>query len=211
MVLPPGQARLIPAGSDIVIQFHYTTAGKAASDRSRFGLVVAKEPPRRRFHSTAVATDSFAIPPGAPNHLVQASMTLDADSELTGFCPHMHLRGKSMEYRAIYPDGGSELLLRVPRYDFNWQLVSITLRTIRTIRIRRRRSGGATRAGRKCWPASCNSRSIPRSKFWNCWAADHGRHDNRPPTALHRSRTARIAGCGGSRNSRLRRSGWESA
>jgi hypothetical protein len=54
-----------------------------------------------------VATDSFAIPPGAPNHLVQASMTLHADSELTGFYPHMHLRGKSME----------------SRYDFNWQLV----------------------------------------------------------------------------------------
>jgi hypothetical protein len=123
MVLPPGQARLIPAGSDIVIQFHYTTAGKVASDRSRFGLVVAKEPPRRRFYSTAVATDSFAIPPRAPNHVVQASMTLHADSELTGFYPNMHLRGKSMEYRAIYPDGGSELLLRVPRYDFNWQLV----------------------------------------------------------------------------------------
>lgn len=42
-------------------------------------------------------------------------MTLHADSELTGLCPHMHLRGKSMEYRAIYPDGGSELLLRVLR------------------------------------------------------------------------------------------------
>jgi hypothetical protein len=36
--------------------------------------------------------------------------------------PHMHVRGKAMEIRAVYPDGAVETLLRVPRYDFNWQL-----------------------------------------------------------------------------------------
>jgi hypothetical protein len=34
----------------------------------------------------------------------------------------MHVRGKSMEYRATYPDGTTEVLLSVPKYDFNWQL-----------------------------------------------------------------------------------------
>jgi hypothetical protein len=34
----------------------------------------------------------------------------------------MHLRGKSFEYRVVYPTGESEVLLNVPRYDFNWQL-----------------------------------------------------------------------------------------
>jgi hypothetical protein len=123
MVLPPGQARLIPAGSDIVVQFHYTTNGRAATDRSSFGLVFAKEPPKRRFFSAAVASDRIVIPPGAGNHVEKASMTLQKDAELAGFYPHMHLRGKWMEYRAFYPDGRTELLLRVPRYDFNWQLV----------------------------------------------------------------------------------------
>jgi len=33
----------------------------------------------------------------------------------------MHLRGKDYLYRAIYPDGRSEILLSVPRYDFGWQ------------------------------------------------------------------------------------------
>ena len=123
MVLPPGQGRLIPAGSDIIVQFHYTTNGKPATDQSSFGLVIAKDAPTRRFYSTAVVNDKFAIPPGADNHVVQGSMTLRRDAELTGFYPHMHLRGKWMEYRAFYPDGRSELLMRVPRYDFNWQLV----------------------------------------------------------------------------------------
>jgi hypothetical protein len=36
--------------------------------------------------------------------------------------PHMHVRGKDMTYRLIYPDGKTETVLNVPRYDFNWQL-----------------------------------------------------------------------------------------
>jgi len=36
--------------------------------------------------------------------------------------PHMHLRGKSFRYEAEQPDGTREVLLDIPRYDFNWQL-----------------------------------------------------------------------------------------
>lgn len=120
--LRPGQAKLIPAGSDIVFQMHYTAAGKAATDRSKVGLVFAKETPAQRVTTLSVANGKFAIPPGADNHRVDASMTLQADSEMIALLPHMHLRGKSFEMRAIYPTGETEALLRVPRYDFNWQL-----------------------------------------------------------------------------------------
>jgi hypothetical protein len=37
--------------------------------------------------------------------------------------PHMHLRGKDMTYHLIYPDGRDEIVLNVPKYDFNWQIV----------------------------------------------------------------------------------------
>ena len=33
----------------------------------------------------------------------------------------MHLRGKAAKFEAFYPDGSSEVLLEVPRYDFAWQ------------------------------------------------------------------------------------------
>jgi hypothetical protein len=36
--------------------------------------------------------------------------------------PHMHLRGKAFKYVLTYPDGRTEDLLTVPKYDFNWQL-----------------------------------------------------------------------------------------
>jgi hypothetical protein len=34
---------------------------------------------------------------------------------------HMHLRGKSFQFRAVYPNGETEILLDIPKYDFNWQ------------------------------------------------------------------------------------------
>jgi hypothetical protein len=43
--------------------------------------------------------------------------------ELVEFMPHMHVRGKSMTYRLVYPDGRVEIPLSVPKYDFNWQLL----------------------------------------------------------------------------------------
>jgi hypothetical protein len=33
----------------------------------------------------------------------------------------MHLRGKSFEYLAEYPDGRRETLLSIPQWDFGWQ------------------------------------------------------------------------------------------
>ena len=42
-------------------------------------------------------------------------------SRLLSAGPHMHLRGKAMDLRAVYPGGQSEMLFHVPRYDFNWQ------------------------------------------------------------------------------------------
>src|SRR5262249_25493458 len=66
--------------------------------------------------------DTFVIPPGAVNYRVGSALTLQSDSKLVSMRPHMHLRGKSMEFQAVYPTGEKEVLLRVPRYDFNWQM-----------------------------------------------------------------------------------------
>jgi hypothetical protein len=120
--LEPGQAKLIPAGSDFVLQLHYTPNGKATTDKSYFGLVFAKRPPEERVVTMAVSTEDFVIPAGAADHRVDAEMKVKNDMTLTAMLPHMHLRGKAFEYRVVFPDGRKETLLRVPRYDFNWQL-----------------------------------------------------------------------------------------
>ena len=117
-----GAAKLIPAGSDIVLQMHYTANGKAATDQSKIGLVLAKETPRYRFLTMPAATQQFAIPPGDPNYEVRSSITINQDARLVWLMPHMHLRGKDFLFRAVYPTGESETLLNVPRFDFSWQL-----------------------------------------------------------------------------------------
>jgi hypothetical protein len=121
--LPSGTAFLVKAGSDFVLQFHYTTNGTAATDRSRIGLIFAKAPPTKRAFIAMIANTNFVIPPGDPNYSAKASKTLAADAVLLSAGPHMHLRGKAMDITASYPTGESEILVRVPRYDFNWQLL----------------------------------------------------------------------------------------
>ena len=117
----PGMAKRIPKGSSLVFQVHYTTNGTAGSDRSRIGLIFAKEPPKREVRTGMILNPLFAIPPGAANHEIQAEATFTEDVNVWSMHPHMHLRGKDMTYTATYPDGRSEIVLRVPKFDFGWQ------------------------------------------------------------------------------------------
>jgi hypothetical protein len=121
-VLRPNQARLIKAGSDLVLQIHYTTNGKATQDQTRIGLVFAKEPPSERVMSVPVSNSRFTIPAGDPNYEIAARSRPLNGAKIVSFFPHMHLRGKDFEYRVVYATGETQTLLRVPKYDFNWQL-----------------------------------------------------------------------------------------
>jgi hypothetical protein len=122
VVTEPGIARWLPPNSDIIMQMHYTTNGKATTDRTSVGVIYAKEPPKQVLGGGAVMTLNFQIPPGADSHEVKGMSTLAQDTTLVAMMPHMHVRGKDMTYIAHYPDGRSETLLSVPKYDFNWQI-----------------------------------------------------------------------------------------
>jgi peroxiredoxin len=122
-VLPPGLAVHVPAGSKFLFQMHYTPNGTPQSDRSYLGLVFA--PPhtvKQKVRGGAVVNQAIEIPPGAAAHRETASLQLAQDVRLLSLSPHLHLRGKSFRFEAHFPDGRREILLDVPRYDFNWQL-----------------------------------------------------------------------------------------
>ena len=130
----------VPAGSDMLLNIHYTTNGAAVMDRSRIGFTVAKVPPTKKFvHQTTggegdespespvggqqQANEKLAIPPNDGNYLgPPTDITFKKDTELVSLRPHAHVRGKSVRYTLIYPDGREEIVLDVPHYDFNWQL-----------------------------------------------------------------------------------------
>ena len=122
-VFPEGTAKLIPAGSSLVIEVHYTPIGTTRHDRSAVGLIFARGPVRRRAVTKGIAGKPLLIPAGAANHEVRASFTFPFDARLLSLSPHMHLRGKDFRYTATYPDGRAEVLLSVPSYDFAWQSV----------------------------------------------------------------------------------------
>jgi hypothetical protein len=134
---PATMAKLIPAGSDLVFQMHYTTNGHAGEDQTSVGLIFAEQPPAQRVLTLQLTNDHFVIPPGAPDYRVEARGTLPNDALLLSFFPHMHLRGKRFEYNIIHRDSDEqaagpkqgdarprpaiETLLRV-NYHFHWQM-----------------------------------------------------------------------------------------
>jgi hypothetical protein len=121
-ISPEDSAKFVPAGSDIVLQLHYTATGTAATDLTRIGLKFAKTPPKYRQLTVNATNGSFVIPANDPAYEVKSSMTLQEDTKLIWLMPHMHYRGKDFIYTAVYPTGEKEILLDVPKYDFNWQL-----------------------------------------------------------------------------------------
>jgi Cytochrome c len=117
-------AKLIPAGSDIILQMHFTPNGKTpVKNITRIGLELAKQPPLKRFYSAVAASANWTIPPGDPNYEGHAKLTFGEPVEFVFMQPHMHLRGKDMTVRLVYPDGHSETILSVPHYLFTWQIV----------------------------------------------------------------------------------------
>ena len=148
---------------------HYTTNGKEAIDRTKVGLYFAKQPPQTELRLGTLVNGQLKIPAGEKDYSISADMTTLTDVTLRSLLPHTHLRGRSWEYTAIYPDGRSEVILSVPRYDFNWQTEYIFAQPVKLpkgtrstrsrttttrprtsrIRIRPSTSPGAIRRGKK--------------------------------------------------------------
>jgi peroxiredoxin len=122
MTLGDGMAKLVPAGSKLVFQVHYTPNGSPQKDRSSVGLMfVDADQVRKQVATLAVDTHLLLIPPLVSDYTHEAWHTFRQDTLLLSLFPHMHLRGKVFRYEAQYPDGTKEILLDVPRYDFAWQ------------------------------------------------------------------------------------------
>ncbi|HEX4948105.1 MAG TPA: cytochrome c [Blastocatellia bacterium] len=124
LTLKNGNAKLVKKGSVFIFQMHYTTTGVAAKDQTSIGVWFSKAPVEKRMITKGVSTNAGAlvIPAGHPNFESKSAFTFDDDAHIHSFMPHMHVRGKDFEYKLVYPDGTSKVLLRIPKYDFNWQI-----------------------------------------------------------------------------------------
>lgn len=121
---PEGYGRFLEKGSMLTFNMHYhkeAGPGTGMWDNSKIGLTFHDAPVHHEVSWGAVGIMYFSIPANASNHEVTAEETFRDDTTLLALFPHTHLRGKASKYTAYYPDGTEEVLLHVPKYDFNWQ------------------------------------------------------------------------------------------
>jgi len=122
-ILQDDVAIKVAAGSKLVFEMHYTPNGSPQMDRSYAGFkFMDKKDVKKELRGRMAIDTSFAIAPGDANKKVKARYRVVRDELLLDMTPHMHLRGKAFRYELVRPGGERELLLDVPKYDFNWQL-----------------------------------------------------------------------------------------
>lgn len=112
----PGLAKIIPAGWDLVLNVHYMPNGTPQKDRTRLALQLADvSTVRQKIATRAIIKEDFVIPPNSVSTFTN-EWIVEEDYTLHAMMAHMHYRGRSMKITA---DG--EVLLNIPRFDFNWQ------------------------------------------------------------------------------------------
>lgn len=124
---PAGYAKRIPAGSKLIFQVHYTPIGTPQEDLTKIGLIFLDESEvTHSVFTENVKNTRLNIVPFEDDQRFEARpLATPIDVELLDLMPHMHLRGKSFRFDLTYPDGRRDVLLDVPRYDFNWQTVYV--------------------------------------------------------------------------------------
>jgi Copper type II ascorbate-dependent monooxygenase, C-terminal domain len=142
----PGTAKRILPGMYFQFNMHYQPSGRVEKDRSRLGLWFAKQPVKYEVLTKGITDRIFVggkelsetrvvngkevkvrgripnIPPHADNWEISGEMAIKEAITIYAFAPHMHLRGKDITYTLVWPDGRRQVLLDVPKFDFNWQL-----------------------------------------------------------------------------------------
>jgi hypothetical protein len=119
---PPGVAKLVPAGTTLILNMHYNPGDRRGHDPgTRVGLKFATEAVRQVAITDDSSNNAIDIPPGEANYeLAGAPFVFEADSHLLTFTPRMNERGKDITYTLVRPDGTRQVLLRVPKFQYTW-------------------------------------------------------------------------------------------
>ena len=125
-IMREGSGKLMKAGSHIVFDIHYSSAGEEITDSVELGLYFypkGQEPKHRQVLALWMSIEggpgNLLLPPNAVTSSEQFHV-LKQNGRLENFQAHMHLRGKGMQMTAILPDGRSQVLSRVSDFNFNW-------------------------------------------------------------------------------------------
>ena len=122
MILPKGMAKLVPKGSRIVFQIHYTPNGRAQKDRSSIALVFAKQRPRKWWSHGRFTTSYSGSRLGTESR--SAGLVYLHQGRLHHRCHAAHASARQrFPGQSRVSDGKAMTLLSVPRFNFNWQSI----------------------------------------------------------------------------------------
>lgn len=123
---PDGLALHVPAGSDLVVQYHFHPTGKPEVEKSVIGLYFAKQAPKRSLtriqlppHYSLFA--GLDIPAGDKDFVIRDSYTLPVAVDGVGVSAHAHYLATQMKMTATLPNGDVKTLLLIKDWDFAWQ------------------------------------------------------------------------------------------
>jgi mono/diheme cytochrome c family protein len=124
--LPQGLAIKLPKGSDLMLQSHLHPSGKKEKEQTVLGLYFAKEPPKRTLVSIQLPpffglTAGLDIPAGEADYRLRDSFELPCAVEAITVGGHAHMLCKSLWLRGEQPSGTEVPLLKIDRWDFDWQ------------------------------------------------------------------------------------------
>lgn len=111
----------VPAGGALNFQMHYTPFGKESTDTSKIGFYFMDKAPELVKRQVIIADPTLLIKPNTQRHHERAYVQFPAAVQLFASQPHAHYRGYASKITAIYPDGKEQVVLNMPKYDFNWQ------------------------------------------------------------------------------------------
>jgi len=116
-----GSWKLDP-GSDLIVNLHLQPSGKPEAVTAEIGLYFADRAPSQHPMLIQMEHDgALNVPPGDKNFLVTDHLKLPIPVRVLSVYPHQHYLGKTVEAWADTPDGKRVPLIRISRWDINWQ------------------------------------------------------------------------------------------
>jgi len=121
IVAPEGLAWRLDASTDLVVELHLLPGKTPVAVRPSVGLYFTNTPPAATPVLIVMGNKAIDIPAGATDYAIEDSYELPVDASVLSVYPHAHYLGKEMTVRAVLPDGGTKVLIHIPRWSFHWQ------------------------------------------------------------------------------------------
>jgi hypothetical protein len=124
---PKGFGKKMFKNSHLVLNIHYSPSSLNETDRSGVKLFLEKSDKVQREVKTLILRENqisnppFSIPANKESTFYMSSGLIKRDLSLLTVQPHAHLLGKSFRAFAITEQGDLIPLIKIDKWDFNWQ------------------------------------------------------------------------------------------